>query len=586
MFAVSTDDWGRTVSVPEADAAYYYSYLPSVILDGDLDLTNQYAVTKNWYHLGETANGHASNVFGVGPAVFQSPAFIVGHGLALLSGARTDGFSQWETWFVLWTSVPFSIGAVYLAARVARRRIAASAVSDIAPLIAALAGPVCYYAIRQPGYAHPYATFCVAWLIERWDASFDGVGPRSLRTWIGLGLAIGAASLARPQLAAWCVILLIAVIDDVRRRNEMSMSRLVARWAFGGLVALAVFSPQLFAWQILYSSWYVVPQGSGFMRWDSPAWTEVLFSSRNGLFPWAPLYLFFIAAVFWLRPRRLACGLITGFALQTIVNGAAWDWWGGGSFGGRRFDSAYVVFALGAAFLIQRLVVLTQNGLNRDNGLKSRLLGGFAACCILLGICATSAEVALTATTSVTSARISGGTPASAVWRHRVWGPFGLVASVLSTIDTLPADLAFMFMHKTSLDGYSRIVGVYSLGETFPGLNSYGDKKTDVVKFTDLDGPWFKGLAPETSRRARMNQGEATILIGLNRRGSIRVRLPVHGVGELTIRWNGTALFHGEMTGHELLELEANDVRRGVNALTVTAPVSTTLDEISLVAEP
>ena len=90
MFAVSTDDWGRTVSVPEADAAYYYSYLPSVILDGDLDLTNQYAVTKNWYHLGETANGHASNVFGVGPAVFQSPAFIVGHGLALLRALESE----------------------------------------------------------------------------------------------------------------------------------------------------------------------------------------------------------------------------------------------------------------------------------------------------------------------------------------------------------------------------------------------------------------------------------------------------------------------------------------------------------------
>lgn len=299
FFAVSTDDRGRDVSEPVADGAYYYAYLPSVLLDRDFDFTNQYEVTKNRYSLKHTANGMMSNVFGIGPAVFQSPAFIVGHGLALATDSRLDGFSRWETWLSLWTAVPYTLGALFFAAKLARRRIGPGITSTLGPLVAALAGPVCYYALRQPGYAHPYATFCVAWLVETWDASYDGVAPRSLRTWLVLGVAMGAAALARPQLLTWSAVLAFAAIDDIRRRDACPVRTIIGRWACGALVCCIVFSPQLIAWKCIYDAWYVVPQGAGFMRWDAPAWSEVLFSSRNGLFPWAPLYPIFFGGLFF-----------------------------------------------------------------------------------------------------------------------------------------------------------------------------------------------------------------------------------------------------------------------------------------------
>src|SRR4051812_6299624 len=78
-FAAGKDDWGRSLRDPTADAAYYYAYLPSLVLDGDLDFTNQYQVTQNWYRLGPTPLGRAGNVFGIGPAVFALPAFVAGH---------------------------------------------------------------------------------------------------------------------------------------------------------------------------------------------------------------------------------------------------------------------------------------------------------------------------------------------------------------------------------------------------------------------------------------------------------------------------------------------------------------------------
>jgi hypothetical protein len=292
-FAVGADGWGRSLREPSADAAYYYVYLPSLVLDGDLDFTDEYAVTKNWYRLGPAPTGRPSNVFGIGPAVFQLPAFVAGHGLAVAAGARGDGFSRWETALVLWTGIPCALGAMLLAYRLARRRIGGPVPAYLGALLAAAGGPLLYYAIRQPGYAHPYAALLAALLVERWDASYgagDGAGPRSLRTWIVLGAAAGAAALARPQLALWALLLPAAAIDDLRRRGGVPLGRLAARWAAAGVAAVIVFSPQLLAWKALYGAWYVVPQGAGFLRWDAPAWSETLFSSRNGLLPWAPLY--------------------------------------------------------------------------------------------------------------------------------------------------------------------------------------------------------------------------------------------------------------------------------------------------------
>src|SRR5215510_6901981 len=122
-FVAGHDDWSRSLREPTADAAYYYAYLPSLVLDGDLDFANQYRVTQNWYRFGPTPLGRAGNVFGIGPAVFELPAFAAGHALARLAGARGDGFSRWETTLVLWTSIAFSLAAIWLAAQLARRSV-------------------------------------------------------------------------------------------------------------------------------------------------------------------------------------------------------------------------------------------------------------------------------------------------------------------------------------------------------------------------------------------------------------------------------------------------------------------------------
>jgi hypothetical protein len=558
-FAAGRDDWGRTLREPTADAAYYYAYLPSLVLDGDLDLTDQYRVTGNWYRLGATPLGRPGNVFGIGPAVFALPAFAAGHGLAVVAGARRDGFSGWETTLVLWTSVLASLGALVIAARLAQRQVGSAAAGYLGALAAALSGPVVYYAIRQPGYAHPFAALFATLLIERWDASY-GVAPRRLRTWIVLGAAAGAAVLARPQLALWALVLPAAAIDDVRRRGAVGAGRLAARWAAGAAAAALVVLPQLVVWKLLYGAWDVVPQGPGFLRWDAPAWSEALFSSRNGLFPWAPLYAAMAIGVIALARRgiRLPLALLLGLFGQAVVNGAAWDWWAGGSFGGRRFDSCYAVFAVGAA------VGIAAGGRALTRRGPGRWLAGGA---LAAGALIAAATVELAARTSVNSARIFGGEAASAVWRRRIGTARGALAAALSSAASAPVRAVFAWRHGVDLDAYDRLVGVHVLGETYPGLNSYPDKLRDTIP--------APGAMTGPIRR---------VLVGLNRRGTIALRVPISGTGRVAVTWNGDAGAERDIAGAATIELAGLAPLRGINTLEIRAPPGTTISAIEVAA--
>jgi hypothetical protein len=559
-FAVGRDDWNRTVREPTADAAYYYAYLPSLVLDRDLDLANQYRVTQNWYRLGPTPLGRAGNVFGIGPAMFALPAFVAGHGLAIVTGARRDGFSRYETTLVLWFSIAASLGAVALAARLAARRVGAASAGYLGALVAAISGPLLYYAVRQPGYAHAFAALFATLLIERWDASYDEPArPRSLRTWIVLGAAAGAAALARPQLAVWALVLPVAALDDLRHRGTVGLGRLVARWAAGAVAVALVFAPQLLAWKLLYGAWYVVPQGPGFLRWDAPAWSETVFSSRNGLLPWAPLYAPMLLGVVALARRgaRLPLALLLGLFGQALVNGAVWDWWAGGSFGGRRFDSCYAVFAVGAAALIASGA--------RIRGRARWLVNLAFAAAALIAI----ATLELAARTSVNSARITGGDVPADVWRTRIGGLRGRLAAWLSSASTLPIRAAFAYRHGVDLDAYDRLVGVHVLGDTFPGLNSYPDKLHDTLR---APGPL---LAPRVDR-----------LVGLNRRGSVSLRIPAIGSGRLSARWNDGPASVAEIAGRGTLDLPGLVPLRGINTLELAGPPGLIIGSIDITAAP
>ena len=592
-FAVGEDADGRPTARPYADAPYYYAYAPSLFLDGDLDLRDEYKVTGNWYHLAPTTRGRPGNVFGIGPALLTAPAFLAGHAAAVATGERRDGFSTIEQWLTMWMSVLASVAALIFPVRIAGRRLSGPGVGLVAALCALAAGPVIYYAVRQPGYAHPFATFFIAWLVDAWDASY--ARPRTARTWGLLGLVLGLAVLARPQLAPWAVLVVAAAIDDLRRARWRPDAPMIGRWALGAALMMLAILPQLLAWNAIYGALYVVPQGAGFMRWDAPAWSEVLFSARNGLLPWAPLYAVGLigAVVGAVRLPRLFGPLLIGVAAQVWANGAAWDWWGGGAFGGRRFDSIFVVVALGLAVVLGPALAAIGGARRRPAPLALRRLPGAA-----IGLAALAATLALALGNLVMvahyaspSVRIGGGQAAGQIQRHVIGGQLGRFVARASAMSNWPARLAFAERHGRDMEAYDQVVGVHLLGETFPGLNSTRPRTEEHLKLHQLHGPLrqgFKGGGPDGA--LVIPRGWARLFVGLNRKGGVRVVLTMWhprgaAAGELVLRWNGREAARAVATAEpQAIELLAPEVRRGVNVLEIEAPPGTLASLIDLYA--
>ena len=574
---VGEDGQGRPVARPYADAPYYYAWAPTLFLDHDVDFTNQYRETKNWYRFGVTPTRKPANVFGAGPGILSAPAFLPAHAAAVVSGEREDGFSRVELVATMWLSVLLSVTALVFPYRIAARRLGARGAGLAAALLVFAAGPVVYYAVRQPGYAHPFATFFAAWFVDAWDASFDR--RRTARTWMLLGAAFGLAVLARPQLATWGLCFAFAAVDDVRRaqpRDPATLARVAARWAIGALVTFAILAPQLLAWKALYGAYYVVPQGDGFMRWDAPAWSEVLFASRNGLFPWAPLYA--VAALGLLaglaRAPRLFAALVLGVAAQVVVNGAAWDWWGGGAFGGRRFDSTYVAFALGLAVVLAPAAAALTRAWHTPRAW--RLLaaaGGLAAFAAAAALAV--ANLWMASAYASPSARIYGGEPAPRIWKQKVPGRLGRFAASASSLATWPVRTHFAYTHGRDAWAYDEIVGVHFLGETFPGLNSVPPRTVDNRTIGQIPPTLRRGFAGSKDGYT-IPDGRARIWVGLNRTGGVEVSVPLShptSTGEITVSWNGRVLTRGPAsvaTGRFAFRTWA--LERGVNTLVIDGP--------------
>jgi hypothetical protein len=584
VFATGHDPKGDPIRHPKADGEYYYTYLPSLWLDGDLDFTDEYKVTGNWYRFGKAPTGRPSNVFGIGPAVFESPFFLVGHGLARVTGARADGFSGVEKTLVAWASVIASIAAAFFAWRLAARRLGCDGGALAGVLLTFVGGSVFYYACRQPGYAHPFATLFAAWLIDAWDRSYEQ--PRTIRTWVTLGALFGAAVLARPQLATWAIVLAASAADDLWRAREdrRELGRIGGRLAAGAAVSCLVVLPQLLAWKSIYGTLYLVPQGEHFMRWDDPAWSEVLFSSRNGLLPWAPLYAVGLIGLFAAARRlpRLCAVLLGGIALQAIANGAVWDWWAGGSFGGRRFDSTYVAFAFGVA-----IVVVGAWRLVRASRVPLRVLGGAG-----LALCGTLAisTLILAMTYTGRTVRIQGGRAAAEIYRERLPPPLSWLSAQASYAANLPARAWYALEHDVSLDAYDRNVGVHWLGETYPGLNSRPPALKDdreVAKINAASRSGFAKIAKSTAMT--MTTGHARVLIGLNVRGDVRVVVTASNPagGELAIAWDGGTAVTSPLTeaATPAPALAIDEPSRGTHELSLRAPPGTVVHRVRVEAD-
>jgi hypothetical protein len=354
---------GRIV---EGDTIQYYAYLRSMVIDHDLDFTNDYlllyapanaeAASRNVWLNSTTPTGRRTNQMSIGPALLWAPFFLITYAAVALArpfGASIplDGIAAPFPLSAGVAGVVYATLGAWFCYR-ACRAFVPERPAFWGALAAWLASPAVYYSLVSPAYSHApsmcaAAIFCDVWLRTRDD-------DRS-RRYVWLGLLAGLAALVRWQdvvmLALPGIELLAAAVQ--RRRSLVSLVRPLA---IVTAAALVMMLPQFVAWQAIYGQPIVMPQGSGFMHWTQPAIGSVLFSLRHGLITWTPALAVALVGFWYLVRRDPVAGwsVLAVFAVSVYVNASVDDWWAGEAFGARRFVSNTVFFALGFACLFAR----------------------------------------------------------------------------------------------------------------------------------------------------------------------------------------------------------------------------------------
>jgi hypothetical protein len=343
------------------DTVAYFSWLHTVVIDGNLNVGDEFTHYGYGAERGVTPTGYTYSEWAVGTAVLWLPFYLFMHGLTY--GGRSVGFdvgvSGYEThyiWAISLASALYAFIGILITYRLCREFFTWF-ISLLAVIMVWLSSSLVFYMYSHPLMSHANDTFAYALFIYVWYKT------QRQQNWSGAilrGAAAGLCALVRQMNAVFVLVILLEYIIEVLSNRQQIKSGLLKIMACS-IAWWLVYSPQLIVWRIVFGSWLVLnPYASGVgvhFDWLHPHILEVLFSTNRGLFLWTPLML--PATIGWIylwrSHYRLTLLLVACFLLQLYVV-ASWGVWGGAAaFGQRFFTNMAPAFMLGLAALLTQL---------------------------------------------------------------------------------------------------------------------------------------------------------------------------------------------------------------------------------------
>ena len=360
------------------DGNGYYSYIRSLVIDGDLHFENEYRRGDSAFirmafdddgHVRSDLllpNNYVRNHWAVGPSLLWAPFFLVAHGAVwflnvLGSIIPADGYSPPYRWLCAFGTALYAFVGLLLSYDVARRLTS--------PLIAAMATAGIWFASSLPVYmyflpfhVHALAAFSVALFLWYWVRTRP---MRTIKQW-GLWGLMGGLMAEVYYLNA--IFLLIPPLEWVWGRSIGGQESrgggrrrgTVTEVAMCGAAACVALMPHLATkWIIHGSPWdsgYTASYGDrSFFFWNSPRLWQVGFASEHGMFLWTPVLLLAVVGLvlLWGRDRFLAGTLMLTFVVFYYVVASYQNWHGQSAFGSRFFVSITPVFILGLAMFLK-----------------------------------------------------------------------------------------------------------------------------------------------------------------------------------------------------------------------------------------
>jgi hypothetical protein len=348
-----------TRSLVAGDSAWYYSTARSLLIDHDLDLSDEYQHFANDVSP-FTGNKRILVAAEVDPRAGRiASGYAAGTSLAILPFMaiahlfwRGDGYGAPYQLAAGIGSALYAFAGILLLHALGRKLFGAQR-ALLGSLTVWLATPLVYYMTIEPLMSHAVSMFSVTALLCLWMVSRDGNW--SPLRWALLGLLGGFAAIVRYQDALFCAIPVIdaALSGSVLRKP----ARAAVSLACYVLCIALVGSVQLYVNSYYYGSpWVTGYPALGGFNWLAPALGKILFSFHNGLFTFAPVTVLALVGLFrFTRDSRVLGGLLCGALLMQVYVTSAWvspDQ--GATFGNRVLLNCTPIFAIGLMSWLDR----------------------------------------------------------------------------------------------------------------------------------------------------------------------------------------------------------------------------------------
>lgn len=361
-----------TPRVAASDEIEYFSYLPSILFDRDLNFRNQYeyfcnldagcvSPTFRKTFLDQyTATGMQINFGPMGTAVLWLPFYLVGHLVALgLQNVNpafaANGYSTPYIYAVCVGSLVYGWTGMYLAYRIAHHYFQ-EWIALGAALVILFATNAVYYMYVAPAFSHAASLFASALFVYVWWRTRGSRAQGNWGHWFWLGASGGLMTMVREQEAVFFVMPLAEGLYTGYRVLRLHEKLDVLRtWIVGAVVmvigAFLAFIPQLVAYRILNGNFLPARNVTDKFTWDGVHIPDVLFSDFHGLFTWTPVVVLAVIGLvlLWQYDRLVAAAFLLALGFETYLLGSFSTWFGGAGFGGRRFINCTVLFVVGLA---------------------------------------------------------------------------------------------------------------------------------------------------------------------------------------------------------------------------------------------
>ena len=371
----SQKHWVNDGSVISGDAKVYYTYLPAIFINDDLQLTDlepylQSGEQKIWYNLTADGTKYIKGTYGM--SLLYSPFFFAGHILASIMGEPMDGFSYPYRLCLSFCGVFYLLISLLFLSKLLLRYFEDYTVA-ITLLVVIIGTNAFYHFSEAMMYTHGPSFMLLSILLYCSVKWFDS---HKWKWTIAIGVCGALLSLIRPidfVFVLFIPLLAIGSTKDVKSRiREMWEKR--NHFILIGLIFIVVFTPQfIYNYSVSGSIFFYSYEDESFF-FGNPQFWKVLFSYRNGWLVYSPLMIFSIFGlpILFKQRKRLMLYTTVACAVYLFILASWWCWWYAG-FGNRAVINLYPILAIPLAALIQYVF---SKGLILRSVFKSILLVG------------------------------------------------------------------------------------------------------------------------------------------------------------------------------------------------------------------